>query len=135
MGAVCTPGFPAPFGGLGTDVHGSVIWLLYLIAKSTSGRRDSCGCGGTAIYHNTNWTESVLWISGQTISITALVVLWAMLAIWAKRKRLFGYMASWTSALAMGLLGSALLIYKRGIDTTDHCDAGLSIFGGVMGPR
>ena len=44
-----------------------------------------------------------------------------------KRKRLFGYMRAGPRR-TMGLLGSALLIYKR-IDTTDHCDAGLSILG------
>lgn len=65
---------------------------------------------------NTNWTESVLWISGQTISITALVVLWAMLSIWSKKNEVIWlFLASWTSALAMGLLGSALLIYKKGL--------------------
>ena len=97
-------------------IHGSVIWCLYKLAKMSSGRRDMGAIAALLFTINTNWTESVLWISGQTISITALVVLWAMLAIWSKKKEVIWlYMASWTSALAMGLLGSALLIYKKGL--------------------
>lgn len=97
-------------------IHGGVIWCLYKLAKMSSGRRDLAAITALLFTINTNWTESVLWISGQTISITALVVLWAMLSIWSKKKEVIWlYMASWTSALAMGLLGSALLIYKKGL--------------------
>jgi len=97
-------------------IHGGVIWCLYKLAKISSGREDLATIAALLFVINTNWTESVLWISGQTISITTLVVLGTMLSIWRKkRESIWLYMASWTSALSMGLLGSALLIYKKGL--------------------
>lgn len=95
-------------------MHAIVVWLLYLLAKVTTGRRDLAGAVAILFAVNTNWTETVWWISGQTILITALLVLVAMYGLWKKRGEPIAlFFASWTSALALGLLSSTFLIYKN----------------------
>lgn len=95
-------------------MHAAVTWLIYLIGKISSGRRDLAVMAALLFSINTNWTEVVLWISGQTISITALFILVAMHAIWKKKgEELSLLLASWTSALALGLLGATVLTYKH----------------------
>lgn len=106
----------APYLAVSVLIHGLVVWLLYIISKATSGRRDLAVCAAWLFVINTNWTETVLWISGQTVTITALLVLLAMKAIWEKRGEVVWLvLASWTSALMIGLLTSALLVYKKGL--------------------
>lgn len=95
-------------------MHAIVIWLIYLIAKASSGRRDLAYIAALLFSVNTNWTEVVLWVSGQTISITAIFVLLAMFAIWHKRGEAISmFLASWTSALAIGMMASSALVYKK----------------------
>lgn len=95
-------------------IHGGVVWLLYKLAKLSSGRKDLAAMAALLFSVNTNWTETILWISGQTITITALFVLLAMLAIWQKKREGIALLlASWTSALAIGVLGSSLLVFRK----------------------
>lgn len=95
-------------------IHGTVVWLLYKLAKVTTGRADLAAYVALIFTINTNWTEVVLWMSGQTISITAMFVLLGMIAIWKKRWVTVALIvSSWTSALALGLLGACLFLYKK----------------------
>lgn len=103
----------APYLAVSTLMHAIVIWLIYVVAKVSSGRKDLAAIAALLFSVNTNWTEVVLWISGQTISITAIFVLWAMIGIWRRRGAGFLLMlSSWTSALALGLLGATMLTYR-----------------------
>lgn len=103
--------FPGYYA-VSVTMHAIVIYLLYLLARETSGRRDLAAICALLFTINTNWTEVVLWISGQTISITVLFVLLAMLSIWKKRGEVLTlFLASWTSALALGLPFATLLVY------------------------
>lgn len=93
-------------------IHACVIWLTYKLAKLTSGRGDLSAFAAILFTINTNWSETVLWISGQTISITAVFVLLSMIAVWKRRGQLASLLlASWTSALALGLPVAAFLVY------------------------
>ncbi len=95
-------------------IHASVVWLLYYLARATSGRADLSAMAALLFSVNTNWTETILWISGQTITITALFVLLSMIAIWQKKSEGIALLlASWTSALAIGVLGASALVYKK----------------------
>ncbi len=104
----------APYLLVSVVMHGIVIWLIYLVARASSGRRDLAAIAAVLFSINTNWNETVLWISGQTISITAIFVLLAMLAIWNNKSQgLMLFLASWTSALSLGLLGATVVVDKR----------------------
>jgi hypothetical protein len=95
-------------------MHAINIWLIYKLGTAISGRRDLSALAALLFTINTNWTEVVLWTSGQTISITAIFVLLAMYNIWKKRGEVVSLlMASSTSALALGLLGSTGVVYKK----------------------
>lgn len=95
-------------------MHAGVTLVLYLLTKALTKRDDLPAIVALIFTINTNWTESVLWISGQTISITALFVLVAMYALWKKKGETAAlFLASWTSALAMGLLGATFITYKN----------------------
>lgn len=96
-------------------MHAGVVWLVYKLSLLTSERRDLSAYAALLFTINTNWTEVVLWISGQTISITVIFVLMSMFSIWKKRGEVVSlFLASWTSALALGLPIAAILTY--GID-------------------
>jgi hypothetical protein len=102
----------APYLTVSMAIHVIVIALLYRLARMTSGRADLAAIAVILFAINTNWTEVVLWISGQTISITAIFVLLAMQAIWQKRGEIkYLFLAGMTSALALGLLPAAGLVY------------------------
>lgn len=104
----------APYLVVSLLLHGGVIWLLYKIAYETTKRRDLSAIAATLFAINTNWTEIVLWISGQTISITVLFVLMAMRSVWNKRGELMWLLlTSWTSALAIGVIGASTLVFKK----------------------
>ena len=95
-------------------MHACVIWLIYLVAKISTNRSDLAALAALIFSINTNWTEVVLWISGQTISISAIFILWAMLSIWRKKgEGVMLFLASWTSALALGLVGATAMTYKH----------------------
>jgi len=105
--------FP-PYLVVSLAMHACVVGLLYKLARLSSGREDLAAMAAILFSINTNWTETLLWISGQTITITTLFVLLAMLSIWQKRgEGAFLLLASWTSALSLGLLGASLLVYKK----------------------
>ena len=74
-----------------TVMHALVVAMIYKVAKATSGRLDLAAMAALIFSINTNWTEVVLWTSGQTISITALFVLLVMHAIWQKNIVVFLY--------------------------------------------
>ncbi len=95
-------------------IHTFVIWLLYKIACETSGRKDLAANATLLFTINTNWIETVLWISGQTISVTALIVLLAIRQVWRKRGELITIvMACTSSALALGLPMATFFVYKK----------------------
>lgn len=105
--------FP-PYLAVSVMMHSIAIWLVYKLAKTTSNRVDLAAMTALLFSVNTNWTEVVLWVSGQTISITLIFVLVALLGIWHRRfAGLTLLLASWTSALSLGLLGATLLVYKH----------------------
>lgn len=95
-------------------LHVGVIMLLYKITWETTRRKDLSIIVAMMFAINTNWNEIILWISGQTISITVIFVLLAMLSIW-KRKGEFIWLlfSSWTSALAIGVVMSSILVFKK----------------------
>ena len=98
-----------------TVMHALVVAMIYKVAKATSGRLDLAAMAALIFTINTNWTEVVLWTSGQTISITALFVLLVMHAIWQKKYRSISvWLSTFTSALALGLLPAIFLVY--GVD-------------------
>lgn len=106
--------FP-PYLMVSLAMHASVVWLVYVIAKATSGRSNLAAWAALLFSVNTNWNESVLWISGQTILISAVFVLLAMRMILKKRFVLAGIgLACLTSSLALGLPSAVLLTY--GVD-------------------
>lgn len=93
-------------------MHAVVIYLIYLLARETSGRRDLAIICALIFTINTNWTETVLWISGQTISITVIFVLLAMYAILKNKGEILSMLiACLTSALALGLPIATILVY------------------------
>ncbi|MFZ2200013.1 MAG: hypothetical protein WAV40_04450 [Microgenomates group bacterium] len=96
-------------------LHTGVIALLYQLVKLTTGRRDLAVYSALLFTINTNWTEVVLWSSGQTISISALFVLLALQSVWkAKNRSIWIFLSSFTSALALGMIPATLL--TDGID-------------------
>ena len=93
-------------------MHAIAVWLLYKLARSTSGRADLAALAALLFTINTNWTEVILWTSGQTISISVIFVLAAMYLIWKKQGEILGlFLAGMTSALALGLPAAAFLTY------------------------
>lgn len=93
-------------------MHASVIWLVYILGRETSNRSDLAAYAALIFSININWSETVLWISGQTISITAFFVLLAMLAVHRKRwESIAIFISSWTSALSLGLPGALIFVY------------------------
>lgn len=105
--------FP-PYLVVSVLIHLGVIGLLYKLARLSSGRADLAAMAALLFSINTNWTETILWISGQTITITTLFVLLVMVAIWKKKGELIWLLlASWTSALAMGVLGATILVVRK----------------------
>lgn len=109
--------FP-PYLAMSVIMHSIVVWLIYLLAKATSGRVEMGVAAALLFSINTNWTEVVLWVSGQTISFTALLVLLAMLAIWQRKYESWMLLlTSWTSALSVGLLGASMVV-RRQLRTT-----------------
>lgn len=95
-------------------MHIVVLRLIYVIALESSGRRDLAIAAVCLFALNTNWTETLLWISGQTIIITVIFVLMATHMIWRRTLRSMGlFLASLTSALAIGVLGASLIVYKK----------------------
>lgn len=102
----------APFLAVSLFLHSLVVWFIYKLALSTSRRRDLAAIAALLFVVNTNWTEVVLWTSGQTISITVLFVLLAMNAIYERKNQIVAIFASvLTSALALGLPVAAALVY------------------------
>lgn len=103
-----------PYLAVSMLMHGCVVWLIYKLAKASSGRSDLAGMAAVLFSVNTNWTETVLWVSGQTILITAMLVLLTMFSIWREKSTGWWLLfSSWTSALALGLLGSVMMVYQR----------------------
>ncbi len=103
-----------PYLAVSLFLHGGVICLLYKIAYETTKRRDLSVIVATLFAINTNWTEIILWISGQTISITVLFVLLAMRSIWnKKREYVWLLLSSWTSALAIGVVAASIVVFKK----------------------
>jgi len=103
-----------PYLTVSVMIHGLVIWMIYKCAKEISGRADLAGIAAILFSANANWSETVLWMSGQTITITALLVLISIYAIARKRRELVALgLASWTSALALGLLVATWIAYPR----------------------
>ncbi len=111
--------FP-PYLFVSLALHGITIWLLYRLAYATSSRADLSAVAALFFTINTNLSEVVLWTSGQTISISALFVILAMWAMWEK-KGIFAtqILASWTSALALGLPIATFLSY--GVNWERRC--------------
>jgi len=106
--------FPA-YLMVSTIMHFLVVLLIYKVAKATSGRADLAAMAALLFTINTNWTEVVLWTSGQTISISALFVLLAIYAIWKRKHRSINlWLSTFTSALALGSLPATFLVY--GVD-------------------
>ncbi len=104
--------FP-PYLFVSVIMHTSAVWLIYVLGKATSGRSDLASYAALLFTINTNWTESVLWISGQTISITAVFVLLGMLAVWKKKNQgIMMLLASWTSALSLGFIAAGAIVYR-----------------------
>jgi|GEM_PF-2309488 len=107
----------APYLVVSLLLHTAVIWLLYKIAFETTKRRDLSGIVAIIFAINTNWTEIILWISGQTISITVFFVLLAMYAMLRKRGQMVTMLMSGiTSALSLGLPIASLLVYGYDYD-------------------
>ncbi|MEI8232472.1 MAG: hypothetical protein WCG44_01890 [bacterium] len=97
-----------------TLMHAVVVWLLYDLASQTSKRKDLAAIVALIFTINTNWTEAILWTSGQTISITAIFVLLAMQAMWKQKFQAVAlFLASWTSALAIGLIGATAIVFEK----------------------
>ncbi len=106
--------FPA-YLAVSSIMHLLVVVLIYILARATSGRTDLASIAALIFTINTNWTEVVLWTSGQTISISAIFVLLAIFAVWKRKYRsAFLWLSTFTSALALGSLPATFLVY--GID-------------------
>lgn len=119
--------FPA-YLFISTTMHFLVVMMIYKIVKATTGRSDLPAIMALIFTINTNWTEVVLWTSGQTISISALFVLFAMLAIWKKRYRsIFVLLSTFTSALALGLLPATFLTYGYDLKMKKVFKLGLAV--------
>lgn len=107
--------FPA-YLTVSVALHGMNVWLLYQVARRI-GNESWARLAALIMSVNTNWTETVLWMSGQTILITATLVL---LANWARSRKKWQLttlaLASLTSALALGTVVASGLI--DGIDWT-----------------
>lgn len=103
-----------PYLLVSLTMHAGVITLLYQLAKETSGQKVLGMIAALLFAINTNWTETVLWISGQTISITVLFVLLAMMQVWRKRGEIGSIaLACLTSALALGLPLATIIVHKK----------------------
>lgn len=107
--------FPA-YLAVSVALHGMNVWLLYQVARRL-GNESWARLAALIMSVNTNWTETVLWMSGQTILITATLVL---LANWARSRKKWQLttlaLSSLTSALALGTVVASGLI--DGIDWT-----------------
>lgn len=95
--------FP-PYLAVSSLLHLGTIAMLYRVCLHLSKRRDLAAYASIVFSVNTNWTEVVLWTSGQTISISVLFVLIAIDQILKKRNEITSsILACTTSALALGL--------------------------------
>lgn len=102
----------APYLVVSVLLHMGVIWLLYKVTYLTTKRRELSAIVATLFAINTNWTEIILWISGQTISITVFFVLLTMYAILRKKGEVVTMvMSGVTSALSIGFAIASLLVY------------------------
>lgn len=105
--------FPGYFS-VSVLMHALVVWLLYKLANMSTNRHDLAAYVAIIFSINMNWSETVLWVSGQTITITVLVVLLTMIAIYRQKNEAWWMILSgMTSALALGLPVSAILSYGR----------------------
>lgn len=105
--------YPA-YLGVSLLIHALVIKSLYQITKATTLRRDLGTIVAILFCVNTNWTETILWMSGQTITITALFVLFVMYRVWQDKLSWFWLiLCSWTSALAIGMYGAIWFVYPK----------------------
>lgn len=104
----------APYYTVSVAMHACVVWLLYRVSLLISRRRDLACASALLFVINTNWTETVLWISGQTILITVVFVLLGIYAILQQRREKISLtLASLTSSLALGFLGATFMQYKK----------------------
>ncbi len=100
--------------GVSIIIHGLVTYMIYRCAKEISGRVDMAGDADLLFCANANWSETVLWMSGQTITLTALLVLLSIYALARDKYKLMTlWLASWTSALALGSLVATWITYPR----------------------
>lgn len=130
----------APYLLVSILIHASVIYLLYQISWKTTRRKDLSMMAAMIFVINTNWTESILWISGQTISITALLVLLGMYTLVRKKGEILPIILNGiTSALSLGFLGSTLINYGYDFEKKKVTKVGMAaimalliVFGGYF---
>lgn len=114
-------------------MHAIVIGMLYQLVEITTLRKDLAIASAILFSINTNWTEIVLWISGQTISITVIFVLWGMICLFRKKRvYLSMFLAGLTSALALGLPIASLAVYGYIIKTKKLTVVGLASIGSLL---
>lgn len=101
--------FPA-YLSVSVALHGINVWLLYQVARRI-GNESWARMAALIMIVNTNWTETVLWMSGQTILITAILILLVNWARISKKWQLTTLaLSSITSALALGTIAASGVI-------------------------
>lgn len=114
-------------------MHAFAVYLLYRLVLITTKRSDLAISSALIFTINTNWTEIILWISGQTISITVIFVLWAMICVYQKKHVLMStILAGWTSALALGLPIAGIMTYGYEPKIKKLTKVGISAVGSLI---
>lgn len=115
-----------PYFAVSILIHFANVLLLNKLVNITTGRKDLSTIVALIFTVNTNWTEIVLWFSGQTISITLTFILLAMIALYIQTYRSISVLfASLTSALALPLIPASLLVWGKG-------KKGMTLFGRAL---
>lgn len=105
----------APYFTVSILIHFINVLLLHKLVDLTTNRKDLSAVVALIFVVNTNWTEIVLWFSGQTISITLTFMLLAMIALYKQKYRSISiFFASMTSALALPLIPASLFVWGKG---------------------
>lgn len=88
-------------------IHIGVILGIFNLTKILTNDKKLGLLAGLLFSINTNWNEVVMWVSGQTISITVLVVIWTIYWVFERKNywKIGGaiLLSSITSALAAWL--------------------------------
>lgn len=84
-------------------MHVGVAWLIALITAKITKKRELAMLAGLLFLVNTNWNETVMWVSGQTILISALFTLATVYHLVRKTNIMWWGLLLWLTSMTSAL--------------------------------